>query len=83
MFTKGYKQIWSSRVYIIESIDGVRATLSNGEVIKLNDLQKVSTADDGGEDENEVQKIEEGNKIKRSMKREGLDVDNILESRRR
>ena len=57
LFAKGYKQIWSSRVYIIESIDGVRATLSNGEIIKLNDLQKVSTADDGGEDENEVHKI--------------------------
>ena len=56
LFAKGDKQIWSSRVYIIESIDGVRATLSNGEIIKLNDLQKVSTADDGGKDENEVQK---------------------------
>ena len=44
-------------------------------------LQKVYTADDGGEDENEVQKIEEGNKIQRPMKQEGLDVDNILESR--
>ena len=83
LFAKGYKQIWSSRVYIIESIYGVRATLSNGEIIKLNDLHKVSTADDGGEDENEVQKIEEGNKIQKDMKQEGIDVDNIWERRRR
>ena len=33
----GYKQIWSNRVYIIESIDGVRATLDNKEVVKLKD----------------------------------------------
>ena len=38
LITKGYKQIWSNRVYIIESIDGVRATLGNKEVVKLNDL---------------------------------------------
>ena len=38
LFAKGYKQIWSSRVYIIESFDGVRATLSNEEIIKLNDF---------------------------------------------
>ena len=47
-FTKGYKQIWSSRVYLIESIDGVRATLTNADVIKLKEFQKVSAAADRG-----------------------------------
>ena len=82
LFTKEYKQIWSNRVYMIESIDGVRETLSNGETIKLNDLQKVSTADDGGKTRVMYKRIEEGNTIQRAMK-QGLDVDNILESRRR
>ena len=41
LFTNGYKQIWYNRVYMIEAIDGVRATLGNKEVVKLNDLQKV------------------------------------------
>ena len=58
LFTKEYKQIWYNRVYIIESIDGVRARLGNKEVVKLNDLQKVFSPEGEGGGVNEVQKVE-------------------------
>ena len=83
LFTKGYKQIWSIRIYIIESIDGVRATLGKKEVVKLNDLQKVFVPEDEVGDVNEVQKVEKSNKIQRAIKREGIDVDNMLDTRLR
>ena len=65
LFTKVYKQIWSNRVYIIESIYGVRATLGNKEVVKLNDLQKVFAQEGEGGGVNEVQKVEKAIKFKR------------------
>ena len=58
LFTNEYKQIWSNRVYIIESIDGVRATLGNKEVVKLNDSQKIFSPEGEGGGVNEVQKVE-------------------------
>ena len=63
LFTKVYKQIWSNRLYMIESIAGVRAILDNKDVVKLNDLQKVFAPAGEGGDVNEVQKVEKSNKI--------------------
>jgi hypothetical protein len=88
MFTKGYKQIWSSRVYTIESIDGVRAQLTNAEVIKLNDLQKVpnsNSVSEAGEAEEvtEVTRSEKTSKLEKAIKREGLDNKNIIQRHRR
>ena len=88
MFTKGYKQIWSSRVYTIESIDGVRAQLTNAEVIKLNDLQKVPNSNgmsEAGEAEEvtEVTRNEKTSKLEKAIKREGLDNKNIIQRHRR
>ena len=83
LFTKGYKQIWSNRVYMIETIDGVRATLGNKEIVKVHDLQKIFAPEGEEGDVNEVQKVEKSNTVQRAIMREGIDVDNILESRRR
>ena len=66
---------------MIESINGIRATLGNREVVKLNYLQKVFDPKGEGWDVNEVQKV--GKKFKRAIKREGIDVDNMLDARLR
>ena len=68
---------------MIEAIDGVRATLGNKEIVKLNGLQKVFAPEGEKGDVNEEHKVEKSNTIQRAIKREGTDVDNILESRRR
>ena len=68
---------------MIESIDGVRATLDNKEVVKLNDLQKVFAPKDEAGGVNEVQKVEKSNTIQKAIKREGIDVDNMLDTRLR
>ena len=68
---------------MIESIDGVRATLDNKEVVKLNDLQKVFAPEGEGGGVNEVQKVKKSNKIQRAIKREGIHVDNMLDTRLR
>ena len=66
---------------MIESIDSIIVTLGNREVVKLNYLQKVFDPKGEGWDVNEVQKA--GKKIERAIKREGIDVDNMLDTRLR
>ena len=80
LFTKGYEQIWNNRTYQINSIEGVRAALIYSEIVKLNDLQKISGDTSDGKDE--VAENEKMYKLCKAIKREGLDEKNLLEEPR-
>jgi len=41
MFTKGYKQIWSSDAHELKKVQGVNGVLDDGQIVKLNDLQVI------------------------------------------
>lgn len=82
-FTKGYKQIWSTNLHTIQEIKGVNALLDSGDVVKLNDLQKVVQPKENPkrpepEMEYQVKKVEREYSIDRKLKEEGVDQENIL-----
>ena len=81
-FTKGYKQIWSNRTYTIKNISGVHGILNNDDRVRLDDLQKIIKEFD--QEASAVEKVEKEVKIEKIIKhKEGLDKDNIIESRLR
>jgi len=82
IFTKGYKQIWSNRTYTVKNIEGIHAILNNDEKVRLDSLQKITKDFDSASDE--VDKVEKEAKIDKKIKfKEGLDKENIIESRLR
>ena len=82
IFTKGYRQIWSNRTYTIKNIEGIYAILNNDEKVRLDSLQKITKDFDSASDE--VDKVEKEVKIDKKIKfKEGLDKENIIESRLR
>ena len=86
IFTKGYKQIWSNRTYTIKNIEGLHAILSTAssgsERVRLDDLQKITK--DFETIEEAVEKADKEVKVEKILKhKEGLDPENIIESRLR
>lgn len=74
VFTKGYKQIWSSTTYTIKAIEGVNAILDNDQVVKLNDLQIISKVPASAEEfKDEVKKVERERRIDRNIAKEGIE----------
>ena len=84
---KGYKQIWSDRVYQVEEVSGVRAKLKGEDVwVRLDDLQIIPDTTDSAhvETEGAVEIADRAHKVEQTVKhREGLDPANILEDRLR
>ena len=81
---KGYKQIWTERVYEIVEIDGVRAKLKGGDdLVRLNDLQRVPS--ESPSDETDAVGLADcAHKVEQTLKhKEGVDPANILETRLR
>ena len=81
---KGYKQIWSDRVYEIEEIDGVRAKLKgDDDRTRLDNLQVVPSGSPSDESD-VVGAVESAHRVEQTIKhREGLDPANVLEGRLR
>jgi hypothetical protein len=80
-FDKGYKIIWTSTVFTIEKINGVNATLNNGDTVKLNDLQIVSETATN-KDISAIQQIAKENKIERTIQKSGVESSNIVQEKR-
>jgi hypothetical protein len=87
VFDKGYKKIWSTDYFTIESINGVNAVLSNGQSYKLSNLQIISKPDEiVNEIEkpvDEIHRVEKIHKTKKYLQKEGVDETNILPTRTR
>jgi hypothetical protein len=84
IFTKGYRQIWSSNIFTIQKIHGINATLDDGNEYKLSNLQIVTEPDREIEKEkeqhnetNEIAKVERKAKIKQYTRKEGVEESNI------
>ena len=82
---KGYKQIWTERVYEIEEIDGVRAKLKgDDEWIRLDNLQQVPSGSPSDETDDVVGDADRDHKLQQTLKhKEGLDSSNVLDKRLR
>ena len=83
IFKKGYKQIWSNRVFAIDTIDGIHAILNNGEKVRLDDLQKVIQLKEDNESTNAVEKADREANIRKNLQKEGIDEQNIIENKLR
>ena len=83
IFKKGYKQIWSHRVYTITTIEGVHAILNNGEKVRLDGLQKVIQFKEDNELTNAVDQADTTAKIEKNLQKEGIDEQNIIENKLR
>ena len=82
IFTKGYKQIWSSKVYKIIKIQGVNAELDNEDMAKLNDLQIVHEQSTSVDEVTEVKKTETKAKVDRKLKSVGILEANETQEKR-
>jgi transposase InsO family protein len=77
MFTKGYKQEWSTSTFKVKEAHGVNATLDNGDIVKINDLQFVTEVHVPTRENVQQQKIESKAKTIRKVKQEGLTTKDI------
>ena len=83
---KGYKQIWTDRVYEIEVIDGVRAKLKgDDQKVRLDDLQLIPRPEDTQEEtEGAVELADRAHRVEQTVRhREGLDPTAVIEDRLR
>lgn len=80
-FQKGTEARYSDNVYTVKKINGKSITLNNDEVYKRTSLLIVpkSTISD---EKNVIVKINKQNKEDRFLKSEGVDISNILNSKR-
>ena len=76
LFTKGYRQVYSDTVYTIDKVKGVNALLTNGDVVKLNDLSIVLSAVDA-EPNIEQKEIEIDKRIDRRVNKEGITRNEV------
>ena len=84
IFSKGYKQIWSNRTYTIKNIEGIHAILNDDSKVRLDSLQKIVKELETIPEESEIDKVDKESKVEKIIKhREGLDSENIIESRLR
>jgi hypothetical protein len=84
VFTKGYRQSWSQRTYIIKEIRGVNATLDNGNIVKLNDLQQISEVPTISTPQQipNVQRVERESRIIRNIRKEGVQPSAVVHNLR-
>ena len=80
-FQKGTEARYSDDVYTVKKVNGKSITLNNDEVYKRTSLLIVpkSTISD---EKNVIVKINKQNKEERFLKSEGVDVSNILSTKR-
>ncbi len=77
LFTKGYKQEWSNAVYTIKKVNGINATLDDGNVVKLSNLQFVVAISEPTKENVQQKKVERKYKTVRKVEQEGLTVKDI------
>jgi len=80
-FQKGTEARYSDDVYTVKKVNGKSITLNNDEVYKRTSLLIVpkSTISD---EKNVIVKINKQNKEERFLKSEGVEVSNILSTKR-
>ena len=80
-FQKGTESRYSDEVYTVKKVNGKSITLNNDEVYKRTSLLIVpkSTISD---EKNVIVKINKQNKEERFLKSEGVEVSNILSTKR-
>lgn len=81
MFRKGTEARYTDDVHAVKKINGKSITLNNDEVYKRSSLLIVpkSTKTD---EKNVIVKVNKQNKIDRTLKSEGVDIENILKNQR-
>ena len=80
-FDKGYKIIWTTHVFTIDKVSGVNALLTNGENVKLNDLQIVVPTSQT-KDVSEIEKANKENKDEKAIQKTGVELANVVEGKR-
>ena len=83
MFDKGSKPKWSTKIHIIKEVKAHSVSLDNDKWYKYYQVMKVNV----GEQKhvkalNELAGIKKNIKIQRALKREGLDLKNIIRKKR-
>ena len=79
-FRKGSEPRFSDKIYIFESVNGLRITLANDKIYLKSNLIKTSLET---EEQNIINKTIKENSISRTLKKEGIDSNNIITHSRR
>jgi len=79
-FRKGSEPRYSDKVYIVESVNGIRITLDNDKTYLESDI--IKTAFESSEP-NIINKNNKENSISRTLKKDGIDTSNIITHQRR
>ena len=79
-FRKGSEPRFSDKIYIVESVNGLRVTLDNDKTYLESNLIKT---DLDTEEPNIINKTIKENAISKTLKKEGIDSDNIITHSRR
>jgi hypothetical protein len=79
-FRKGSEPRYSDKVYIVESVNGIRITLDNDKTYLESDI--IKTAFESSEP-NVINKNNKENSISRTLKKDGIDTNNIITHQRR
>ena len=79
-FRKGSEPRFSDKIYIVESVNGLRITLDNDKTYLESNLIKTDLET---EEPNIINKTIKENSISRTLKKEGIDSDNIITHSRR
>ena len=83
MFDKGSKPKWSSKIHTIKEIKAHSVLLENDKWYKYYQVMKVNiTEQKHVKALNELTGIKKNIKIQRTLKREGLDLKNIIRKKR-
>jgi hypothetical protein len=77
IFTKGYKQEWSTQVFTLQKIEGANGILEDGTKVKLSNLQFVTKVSEPTKQNVQQKKVEKKVKTIRNVRKEGLDVHDI------
>jgi len=80
-FRKGTEPRYSDDVYIVESVQGQRITLSNGKTLLESELLKVD-GDTSTPTTNPIDIVNKENRTTRRLKQAGVNKNDILESKR-
>ena len=79
-FRKGTEPRYSDKIYIVESVNGIRITLDNDKTYLESDL--IKTVFENTEP-NIINKTIKENSISRTLKKDGIDQNNIITTERR
>jgi hypothetical protein len=80
-FRKGTEPRYSNEIYIVNSVQGQRVTLSNGKTLLESELLKVNDIATTLND-NPIDVVNKSNRIERQLTKAGVDQSTIIESKR-